>query len=399
VVVGDRHGDSEEAKIFEVVASETTSELCIPIRLRGRVLWILNLEDPRRNAFNQQEIATLLRIVSEIDATLDRLFQGLVLSQILEVLPEAVVLSNTSGSMLICNESARALFEIGESLKECNLSQFLLGPDLSAALSEKVSPTRSTEVKGLRDKRTPVRMSKSLLPEEYDHVVLLLQDVTELRWETDVERLKAALAEAASQVRVPLSLISSFVQQIARKASDPVLAELASKSVRQLGRVELTYDRVFASYDANQFPSRYSVRVDIDRVLGHILDELPASDRKSVKVTPCDGSTFVLAEPYRLLFALESMLSYLLRSRADSNQIALRVFKPDSSHVEIAMTGRVEPADPSGDLEKMVEATRAQIALGGDSIRRIASESNGTFTREQKPNGRERLTMRLQLVV
>src|SRR5262249_9304310 len=46
--VGD---GSEEAEEYVTVAPEIRSELCIPIRLFKRVLWILNLEDRHTDAF------------------------------------------------------------------------------------------------------------------------------------------------------------------------------------------------------------------------------------------------------------------------------------------------------------------------------------------------------------
>lgn len=44
VSLNDRSDGSVEAKRFKQVGPETVSELCIPIRLTGRILWILNLK-------------------------------------------------------------------------------------------------------------------------------------------------------------------------------------------------------------------------------------------------------------------------------------------------------------------------------------------------------------------
>ena len=104
-------------------------------------------------------------------------------------------------------------------------------------------------VVGARGKETPVLLSTFTLPEEYDHVVVVMQDVSELQWKADFELFRAALAETAAQVRVPVSLLSSFVQQIGKKVEDEKLRDLTRKAMRQLGRIELTYDRVLASYD------------------------------------------------------------------------------------------------------------------------------------------------------
>jgi len=77
-------------------------------------------------------------------------------------------------------------------------------------------------------------MSKFILPEEYDHVVLRVQDVAELEWKTDAKRLEAALAEAVSLVRVPLSLVSSYIRQLKQKGGDDAI-DLADKAFRPIG--------------------------------------------------------------------------------------------------------------------------------------------------------------------
>jgi PAS domain S-box-containing protein len=394
----DRKDGSEAAKRFTEVAPETVSELCIPIKLRGRILWILNLEDPLKNAFAEPEIETIKSIVGQVDAMVDHLFGSQVLSQVLEVFPDGVVIAGKEGNVLLCNDEARRLFERERLSTGSKLSSFLSASDLAKALSEQESPAWTTEIHGTKGKKTSVLMKKFLLPEEYDHVVLLLKDVTELQWRTDIERLKAALAEAASQVRVPLSLVSSYVHQIWRKAKeDSRLMDLADKTIRQLSRIELTYDRVFASYDANKLPTERKIPVDVSRIIGHILDELPASDRETVKLTRAEGPIWVLADSYRLLFALESMLSYLLRSRANSNEVSIKLSNLKTNYVEIAMAGSVISIEPNGELETIIEATRTEIALGERLLKRIAGECGGTFARVKQPIDQEELSIRLRL--
>jgi putative methionine-R-sulfoxide reductase with GAF domain len=40
-------------------ASLSLSELCLPITIRNRVCWMLNVEDSRENAFSPEEVAEL----------------------------------------------------------------------------------------------------------------------------------------------------------------------------------------------------------------------------------------------------------------------------------------------------------------------------------------------------
>ena len=303
VKLNDRDDGSVEARRFIQVATETVAELCIPIRLSGRILWILNLEDTRKNAFAQPEIETIEGMVKQVDSILERQFQKLILSQILEVFPDGVVIGSNKGNVLLCNDAARQLFERSKISRRTELASCLSASDLRKTLSEHTLLPWATEIRGTKGKRTPVLMSKFILPEEYDHVVLRMQDIAELQWETDIERLQAALAEAASLVRVPLSLVSSYIRQM-KKGNETETADLADKAIRQLGRIELTYDRIFASYGSNELPRERKTPVDVDQIIGHILNELSASDHAAVKLALCEGPIWVLAAPYRLLFAL-----------------------------------------------------------------------------------------------
>jgi PAS domain S-box-containing protein len=385
---------SEEAQSYKCVATEMRSELCIPIRLFGRILWILNVEDRHTDAFTSGDVETLQGIIQQMQTTLERMFQGLILLQVLEVFPEAVVITEQNGKILRCNKDAHRMFERESISTEDKLSDFFRGSDAAAGFSAAGASSTMATVVGAGGTETPVLVSKFTLPEEYDHVVVVLQDVTELQWKTDLERLKAALAETAAQVRVPVSLLSSFVQQIGQKVENEKLRDLTRKAMRQLGRIELTYDRVLASYDAQTLPAARKVPVDVNLALDHILSELPSLERRAVRLSAGKGQAVVNADPYRVLFALNSMMAYLLRSRANAEPIVIKVQELNGA-VEVSMWGAVQQTTPLGELAALVESTRTQIALGEEALMRIAKDCAGAFERQQQANGRERLSLSL----
>jgi PAS domain S-box-containing protein len=388
---------SKEARIYKKVSETTVSELCIPIKLRERLLWILNLEDSRRNAFYTPEITTLQEIVGKIGAMIDRLFEVNVFLEVLQAFPEAVLIAKTDGNVLLGNDHAASLLSVDDAFEGLNLRRFLSEDDYNTAVSGRNAPEWMTSVTGADKRRTPVLMSKFLLSEEYDHVIIVLKDVSELQWRTDLQRLTAALSEASAQVRVPLSLVSSFVQQIGRKTSKPEFKDLASKAVSQLHRVELTYDRVFGSYDAGQLPSAQRITIDINQAISDIVEKLPESDRATIRVTFSKRVASVRADPYRVVFALESMLTYLLRARASASAITVEVRRA-SGEIEVVMTGPVERTDVNGALEKIVESTRMDIALGEPLLERIAAECGGSFSRQRNrgKGGYEQLSIRMR---
>ena len=396
VNMADRRDGSIEAGRFKPVAKEIVSELCIPITLRGRIHWILNLEDTQTNAFAEPEIETIESIVRQVESMVEHLFQGLVLSQVLDAFPDGVVIASNKGNVLHCNEMAKGMFQRSKISPHTGLGSCLPASDYERVVSGQTSLPWRTEIKGAKGKRTPALMSKFILPEEYDHVVLRMQDVTELEWRTDAERLEAALAEAVSLVRVPLSLVSSYIRQLKQKGGEDA-ADLADKAFRQLSRIELTYDRIFAAYGSSDLQREQKARINVNQLIEYIRDELPESDRTAVKWTTLEGPIWVMAASYRLLFALESMLAYLLRSRGSVNQVTLDVAISADRYVEIVMAGSVHAVEPNGDLEKLVETMRTEIALGESLLGKIARECGGTFKRQRQKDGHEQLALRLKL--
>src|SRR5262249_35601713 len=126
----------------------------------------------------------------------------------------------------------------------------------------------------------------------------------------------------------------------------------------------------------------------------HIVSELPTLERRSVRISAGKGQPLVNADPYQVLFALGSMLAYLLRSRASAERISIKVHRSECA-VEIAMTGAVRRTRRQGKLGDLVEAARTRIALGENAITRIAKDHGGNFERRPQGAGRERLSLRL----
>ncbi|MBR1167494.1 GAF domain-containing protein [Bradyrhizobium liaoningense] len=399
VLMGNRNDKSVEARQFKQVAPEIVSELCIPITLRGRILWILNLEDKHENAFAAPEIKTIEDIVKQVESIVERLFQGLVLTQVLDVFPDGVVIaSNRGGRILLCSDTAKEIFQRSKITPETSLKSCLSPADYGRAISERSSLPWQSTIKGAKGKKTPVLISKFILPEEYDHVVLRVQDVSELEWKTDAARLEAALAEAASIVRVPLSLVSSYVRQM-KQIGDQATVDLADKAFRQLSRIELTYDRIFAAYGSGDPAHEQKTHINLGQLIEYVLQELPECDRGTIRLTKkVEGPLFVMGNSYRLLFAMESMLAYFLRSRGSATPISLEVNHSGKKHIGVVLAGSVLSVEPNGALEKLVEATRREIALGESVLRTIASEYAGKLVRQRLNDNQEKLSLQLKLV-
>jgi PAS domain-containing protein/putative methionine-R-sulfoxide reductase with GAF domain len=391
VILKDRDDGSEEAKAYIKVAKETRSELCIPIKLFGRVLWILNLEDRLSDTFSPIEIEKLQGVIQQMQGTLERIFQGLIMIKVLDVCPASIVITDQQNRILRCNRQARQNMQKTAVSSDDNLQDFLDIPLTTVA----ADPIATTFL-GKKGKNTKVMASRFTLEEEYDQNVFMLQNIADLEWTAKFETLRAALAETTAQVRVPVSLVSSFVKRIGEETEGERLQELVRKATRQLGRIELTYDRVLASYETRTLPASQEVVVDLRQMLDHILNDLPRRERETVVENNGPTNVSVSADPFRVFFALNSMLAYLLRARSANEPIEISMQKRDGS-VAVSMSSHVPEVRETHGLAAMIEATRAEIALGKDLLERIAGEMSGEFTFKRQRDGRERLTFRLDL--
>jgi PAS domain S-box-containing protein len=153
VILKDVNDCSEEAQRFIRVAAGTTSELCVPIKLRGRVLWILNLEDQQSNAFTMVEVRTIDRIIGQIEKTLESLFKSLVLDQVLEVFPEAIVIMELNGRILECNKAALTMFELESFAGHEDIWTFLPDAPWLARPAEGAFVTEKATVVGASGKK------------------------------------------------------------------------------------------------------------------------------------------------------------------------------------------------------------------------------------------------------
>jgi PAS domain-containing protein len=394
ILSDNKDPDNAEARIYVRAAgnagappSQTRSELCVPIHLFNRVLWILNLEDDRKDAFTPLEVATLKWVIDQIQNVLERTFQNTVLAQVLDVCPAGIVITKQDYKILRCNREALDMLQLDTEPQGQDLSSYLRA-SLAALSSE---PTSSMLI-GTREREVPVQVSRFTLEEEYDHVVFLIQDVTDLKWSRNFAKVKAALAETTAQTRIPVSLLASYLRRLGQPVERETLLDLSSKAMRQIDRIELTYDRVLAAYGKEALPPARASAFDLGRLINYILSDLPLLERMEIKA-PEKMDLGVSADPYRILFALSSMLSYLLRSRANAEPIVIAV-SATGTKVEVAMTGAVRQNPGAGDLAALVNATRAEIGLARTALIQIARDSGGEF-RSRRSKERERLVLRL----
>lgn len=388
VELEDTRRDTELAKRYVPGSAETRSELCIPIEVNGRIVWILNCEDRRPNAF--KEAGMLHRVIDEISKTLVSLFERMVLIQMIDKYPDGVVIVTAEGQIITANKFAFAMFgkRFGDDrLAGEDIAQFF---DQEFSFTDPSAPLRRASgvamtVIGVHGFRTPVLLSSFTLPDEYDQYILILQDASELLWQAEHQRFNAALVEATAQVRVPLAIATSNIRYLGRQVTDKKLAEIIERACANLSRVELTYDRLQLAFDSRALPPAISLNIDVREVLDEVIGYFSPDDVAATEVDARDVNTTIDADPYRLLFAIEAILSYLVRTRTGDDRIHIRL-RRTQSELAIRFVGSAVGPAADGRASHVLEGTRARIALAEKVIRK-AIGTHGQYRRTRSWRG------------
>jgi PAS domain-containing protein len=391
-------GDAEEertALIFARGSALTRSEMCVPIQVQDMIPWILNIEDRRPCAFQEPDRESVERLMRELEPSLERALSAALLDQVLEDAPDGVVITDFESRILRSNRVAAAM--LGETGLGRNLADFFKpgskGEEVAKrARSERTVPIPATII-GSAGGTAEVLMRSRVPRDEYQRRIVVLQDLQKMDWQAETRRLAAVTAEA----RVPLSMISTFVRHIATLAekSDPAVASLAEHAIKQLSRVELTYDRLIES-DSRV---RRRSKVDLAALLAETIGALPPLQRGLVRIKPTPGRLPLLrCDRARVATALESMLAYLLRVGTADNPISarlraadccleLRLFKPR------LVVGDAALPEESG-VGSATDEARARAALDEPRLYQLAALHGGRFSRHRGAHGE---TLRLVL--
>lgn len=391
VNVGDVKGNHELAKYFLSSNPKTNSELCLPIRVMGKIRWLLNVEDSRRNAFGGPEIQILQRVIGEIESTLEGLFHRITFEEIFAVATNGVVITDTEGVIIRCNRPAAGMLQISAQEAEGQKIQSFIGDEKSRKriASDNQIHALKVELRGRDNKTTVALVNGSVLPDEYDTKVLFLQDIGALEWQHESRAIGAALSEVAAQTRVPLSLAASLVRRVGRAVGEGELSELIDNAIRQIGKVEMTYDRVLAARHPEALPKLRPVDVDVGRIVEAASRELPAEELEDIDVEREPGLPTVRCDAFQLAFVVRSILGYLLRIKPLDARIKVRVRRTqDMVTVSITGPGPAEPRPDAADfLTEAEEQARASVSLGEPLIETIIEKNHRGSYRRTSANG------------
>lgn len=391
VNITDVHHDAHFQTIFIDDLPGTVSELCLPVLVDGRVQWLLNVEDPKENAFAPEEQVALDTLLAGLAGLLERSRQHSFLKAIRESVSDAILVTDEQDRVRAANPAVELLLGYTEAeIVDQPFSRFFRDPESARALLQ-TSGSRTDHVvlrkKDGRDRE--VLLSVSPLPEASGSRVFTAKDLLPYQQAERLEVLERVYAEIASQTRTPLSLIHTWLQDLQQRSSDPEAVEILQKMREQLRSVGLTYDRLLLAQTTGASVPYREVLLDWAEVLEAVRRDLPKTDLAKIEVVSPANLPPVRGDLYQLRFCLVTILSHLLRYAPQDRRIRLTFSSQNgdvTAHIEGVLPELTEERTEPSSARTALARTLVELSLGAAIIRQFLANQRGTFKEARGPH-------------
>jgi PAS domain S-box-containing protein len=368
---------------------ESRSELCLPIVVAGRVYWVLNIEDASRNAFAKEEIEALESILREVSLVLELVAKTQIFSELVKRSKDAIVQTDGRGLIKEANPAAEDLLGYAETEMKGTAFAAYFKDKEQARRVEQATYVPNDEVRLIqRDgSEVPLLLSGTSLPGEIGLKIYICNDLTQRKLVGTLEILRQMYNEIASQIKTPLSLAFTWLGRLQEHAERGDVAEVAAKTVKQLNKVDLTYDRLL-------FYERYKTIAPVEKnvfelpvLLAQIRQQMPDSEAARIDVTDAGDAPLVRADLFQVWFSVESVLAYLLRFVAEDGKVSVRVSGRDGK-AEVAIRGYA-PRVTGGEIKDFAKVRWAvhaitEMALGEGIVRAFIERNHGGRFRKRE---------------
>jgi signal transduction histidine kinase len=337
----------------------TTSVLCVPLEQRGEVLGVIEAINHPRGTFAESDQSLLLSVASWAAVAIDNanLFQSVAdartrLESTLVETADAVVLTNTTGHIILVNQAAGQAFRINPVLAVDRLaSEIFIGHPLGEMLmDEDANLPTSLEI------TTPMERVLYTTISEITNVgrVAVMQDITALK---QIDRMRSQLlGTAAHDLKNPLNAIRLGADLL----NDAELSEQQRKALNMMQRATDSMTNLITGLletirveSTSNFP--YEPFQITDLIRRAIEDLRPLSDARNQKIVykPPDDSVLISGDPNRLNSVMANLISNAIKFSPEGAKIEVNLRWDDEEViVSVADNG---PGIPEDEISRIFE--------------------------------------------
>jgi PAS domain S-box-containing protein len=349
---------------------------------------LLNIEDTHRNAFSEDEKKAIEGILKEVSSFLNHSWTHHFLSVALQSASDAIFVTNVKGIVKQVNQAGFKLLGLSE--------RSIVGKSLANCLKDKVAaenfinagivPNHEVAMVGKNRREIPVLLSGCQLQKEFSSSIFVAKDVSLQKKLEELEYLEKIFIEIATQIKTPLSLLYSWLNQLKQEDVADSYDDILDKAVRQLRKLELTYDRM-AFYvlheDWKKKNGYHPFLLNFTEVLDNIKSDLPQTDIDKILWELDKPRRYLNGDLFQLVFCFKAVLSYLLRFAPIGKQTVKFKLSEKNRELVVEMSGRypgraMKRPEDKGD-RRTLSRTLAEMALGEKTIRTIIKNHRGKY--------------------
>jgi len=327
-------------------------------------------------------------------ATADRLVSAL------DVIPQGIVLAETSGRVVFRNRAASGFFAArhSEALVESAITELI------AEAVEGEATTRTLDLYGPPRRALQLRAVPLEGPDEGAGAFLLVEDVSE-RQRLDAVR-RDFVANISHELKTPVGALGVLAETLVGETDTEVMARLAGRMQREAFRVARTIDDLLqlSQIEASELPTREPVPVHL--VIAEAVDRTrPAAELSSVRLVvhePARRLT-VVGDRRQLVSAVANLCDNAVKYSEPDAAVAIRT-RSDGLWVSVDIEDQ-GVGIPARDLERIFErfyrVDRARsrdtggTGLGLAIVRHVVQNHEGEVTVTSREGEGSTFTLKL----
>jgi PAS domain-containing protein len=288
------------------------SAMTLPIRVNGEIRWLLNIESLTTHAFGNEDKRMVAGIVRHLEQRMALLTERILSVALLNTIEQGTIMTDRAGRILRANRSAKDLLRLkGPRARWGRIGDY--GADeqsrnvlASRAIVER-QPLRICGVEG--GVGNAVLASRRDLDLDTGDSFWLFTDLRVDEWQHDSHFIESTIREVARQARGPLMLAASFIKRIAEGA---VGSDLALRAVAELGKADVTYERIAESVEACKTPLRDRCPLLLNEVLSDLHKALPKWDACQINLVLPREPMLISGDGGRIELALRVIVAFFL---------------------------------------------------------------------------------------